>query len=159
MSTSSEFLSKAFCHAVLNSSLNIQQEKESFHARNSFHFQKIPVGLNINICYVKICLKLPFTLKNKLKENKNEIWVLKITVLNPRKSAFLVFEEKTPKQKIFVFLLWFSFKNNRRTNGGKIEREAEDYLTLPFPPLSFSPLFITFFMGRGGGHSSWQNPR
>ena len=41
---------------------------------------------------------------------------LKSTILDPQKSAYLVFEENPPNKILFVFRLWFSFKNNRRTN-------------------------------------------
>ena len=36
--------------------------------------------------------------------------------MDPRKGAFLVFEENPPKKLFFVFWLWFSLKNNRHTN-------------------------------------------
>ena len=35
------------------------------HAFQSFHFQKNPGDLIINIFFVKISIKIPFTLKNK----------------------------------------------------------------------------------------------
>ena len=51
-----------------------------------------------------------------MQKYKFEIWLLKSTILDHQKSAFLVFEENSRKIFFFVFLLWFSFKNNRRTN-------------------------------------------
>ena len=40
----------------------------------------------------------------------------KTTILDPRKSVFLVFEEKPQIFFFQVFWLLFSFKNNRHTN-------------------------------------------
>ena len=51
-----------------------------------------------------------------MQKNKFKIQVLKTTILDTGKSMFLVFEVKPPKKLLFVFRLWFSFKNNRRTN-------------------------------------------
>ena len=47
-----------------------------------------------------------------MQKNKFKIWVLKTTNLDTQESLFLVFEEKPPNK----FWLWFSFRNNRRTN-------------------------------------------
>ena len=66
------------------------------HSRQSFHFQKIPQGLNINIfCenlheasfYIKQQVQFFFSFKN---------------LFLPLKSAFLVFEENPP-QKFRLF--------------------------------------------------------
>ena len=43
--------------------------------------------------------KASFYIKEQTQKNKFEIWVLKTTILDPQKSAFLFFEEK-PTQKI-----------------------------------------------------------
>ena len=56
-----------------------------------------------------------FYIKEQTQKYKFEIWLLKSTILDPQKSAFLVFEETRPKNFFFVFRLWLSFKNNRRT--------------------------------------------
>ena len=47
-----------------------------------------------------------------MQKNKFEIWVLKTTILDPRKRAFLVFEEKPPKN---VFSLCFGFDSALKT--------------------------------------------
>ena len=79
---------------------------------------KIFQGAQILIFLVKICMELPLTLENKCRNAKNfkkvPYWYR--TILDPWKSVFLVFEENPKKKFSFVFPLWFSFKNNRRTN-------------------------------------------
>ena len=64
-----------------------------------------------------------FYIKEQTHKCKFEIWLLKSTstILDPRKSRFLVFVETPPPQKkkkihFFVFWPWFSFLNNRHTN-------------------------------------------
>ena len=47
-----------------------------------------------------------------MQKNKFEIWVLKTTILDPRKSALLVFEEKPHKN---VFSLCFGFHSALKT--------------------------------------------
>ena len=62
-------------------------------------------------------IKLPcFYITEQSQKTNFEICVLKTTFLDPRKSAFLVFEKKKKQKQIF-FLFWliFSFKNNRHT--------------------------------------------
>ena len=39
-----------------------------------------------------------FYIKEQSQKNKFKIWVLKTTILDPRKSAFWVFKEKNPKK-------------------------------------------------------------
>ena len=56
-----------------------------------------------------------FYIKEQTQKYKFEIWLLKSTILDPRKSAFLVFEENPPKNVFFMFWLWFRFKNNKST--------------------------------------------
>ena len=53
-----------------------------------------------------------------MQKNKFEIWVLKFTILNPRKRKKCVFAfwRKTPNNFFLMFRLWFSFKNNWLTN-------------------------------------------
>ena len=55
-------------------------------------------------------------IKEQTQKYKFEIWLLKSTILDPQTSAFLVIKENPPKKFVFLFRLWFSFKNNRRTN-------------------------------------------
>ena len=43
-----------------------------------------------------------FYIKEQTQKNKFEILFLKTTILDPRKSAFLVFEEKPTKKNVFV---------------------------------------------------------
>ena len=69
------------------------------HSWQSFHFQQIPGGLNINIFY-EIRLDAFFYIKEQTQKNKFKIRVLKTTILDPHKSVFLVFEEK-PWKKFF----------------------------------------------------------
>ena len=67
--------------------------------------------------FVKIGMELPFTIKNKRRNiYKFEIWLLKSTVLDPRKSEFLVYEENPQTNFFCMFRLWFSFKNSRHIN-------------------------------------------
>ena len=52
------------------------------HVRQSFHFQKIAVALNMNIFFAKICRILPYTSENirqkeNLKLNKCETFLLR----------------------------------------------------------------------------------
>ena len=82
---------------------------------SKFSFQKIPGGLNINIFFVKIGIKLPFTLKHKCKLFCVGIFVLKTILFTLEKHVF-GFWSKPPKKIFFRFWLWFSFKNKRRTN-------------------------------------------
>ena len=70
--------------------------KFSAHERQSFHFKKIPGGQNINIFWWKFPWSF-FYIKEQTQKYKCEIWLLKSTILDPRKSAFLVFEENPPK--------------------------------------------------------------
>ena len=51
-------------------------------------------GAQTLLFFVKIGMQLPFT--EQTKKYKCNIWVLKTTILDPRKSAFLVFKEKLP---------------------------------------------------------------
>ena len=66
----------------------------------SFHFPKIPGGLNIKF-FCENRHEASFYIKEQMQENKFEISVLKTTILDPRKSAFLVFDEK-PTNKFFL---------------------------------------------------------
>ena len=68
-------------------------------AQQSFHFQKFR-GLNINI-FLWNRHEASFYIKEQTQKNKFEIWVLKTTILDPRKSEFLVFDEK-PTKKFFL---------------------------------------------------------
>ena len=54
-------------------------------ARQSFYFQKIPGGLNINI-FCENRHEASIYIKEQTQKNKFEIWVLKTTILD----AFLV---------------------------------------------------------------------
>ena len=65
---------------------------------------------------MKIAMKLPFTIKNKRRKTNFKFELKKTTILDTQKSVFLVFEENPPTNFLFVFWLWFSFKNIRRTN-------------------------------------------
>ena len=67
------------------------------HARQSFHFKKIPGGPNINILDENLHAA-SFYIKEQTRKYKFEIWLLKSTILDPPKSAFLVFEENPPKK-------------------------------------------------------------
>ena len=61
-------------------------------------------------------MKLPFTLKNKRRNTNLKFDFLKLPFWTTDKVHFW-FLKKTPlKNVFFVFWLWFSFKNNRRTN-------------------------------------------
>ena len=51
-----------------------------------------------------------------IKEQKFEIRVLKLLFWTPEKARFLFLKKKNPKKSFIVFRLWFSFKNNWRTN-------------------------------------------
>ena len=68
------------------------------HVCPSFHFKKIPGGPNINIFFCENWQGASFYIKEQTQKNKFEIFLLKSTILNPQKSAFLVFEENPPKK-------------------------------------------------------------
>ena len=53
-----------------------------------------------------------FYIKEQTHKYKFEIWLFKSAILDPQKSALLIFEENPPKN----IFLGFSFKNNRHTN-------------------------------------------
>ena len=104
-------------------------------------------GPNINIFLMKIGKEFPFTLKEQTQKYKFEIWILKSTILDPRKSAFLVFEENPQQNLFFVFWLLFSFKNNRRTNvllGGIFENAQKKLLTIKNTFLAVKNFFCAF---------------
>ena len=104
-------------------------------------------GPNINIFFVKIGKEFPFTLKEQTQKYKFEILILKSTILDPRKSAFLVFEENPQQNLFFVFWLLFSFKNNRRTNvllGGIFENAQKKLLTIKNTFLAVKNFFCAF---------------
>ena len=89
-------------------SVNPKYRRAPAHQHYSFHFQKI--SKNIKIFFVKIGMKLPFTLKKKCKH------FLKFKSLKlffyPQKSMYSIW----PWNVFFVFWLRFSFKYNRHTN-------------------------------------------
>ena len=53
-----------------------------------------------------------FYIKKQTQKYKFEIWLLKTTILDPQKSAFLVFEEKPPIQ---IFSSCFGFDSGLKT--------------------------------------------
>ena len=57
-----------------------------------------------------------FNIKEKTQKYKFEIWVLKTTILDPQKARFWFLLKNPPTNLFFVFRLWFSIKNNWRTN-------------------------------------------
>ena len=66
---------------------------------------------------MKIGMELPFTLDNKRINTylKFDFWKVPFWTLEKVHFWFL---KKTPQKIVFfMFRLWFSFKNNRRTNG------------------------------------------
>ena len=64
------------------------------HAHQSFLFQKIPGDPNINI-FCENWHEAFFYIKEQTQKNKFKIWALETTILDPRKSTFLVLK-KTP---------------------------------------------------------------
>ena len=66
------------------------------HARQSFHFQKIPEGPNINHFLWKLAWSF-FYFKEQMKKYKFEILLLKSTILDPQKEHFWL-EENPPKK-------------------------------------------------------------
>ena len=106
-------------------------------AHQSFNFQKFQ-GAQILIFVYENWHAASFYIKEQRQKYKFGIWLLKSTILDPWKSAFLVFEENPQIFFFFMFRLWFSFllirrmislptfedknlpayllKNNRRTN-------------------------------------------
>ena len=61
-------------------------------------------GAQILIFVVENWHEASFYIKKQTQKYKFEIWLLKSTILDQRKSAFLVYEEKKPKQ-IFLCVL------------------------------------------------------
>ena len=51
-----------------------------------------------------------------MQKYKFEIWVLKLPFWTPEKAHFWFKKKKTKTNFFFMFRLWFSFINNRRTN-------------------------------------------
>ena len=87
------------------SGIILEVQLQNFAARQSFHFQKIPGGPNIyNFC--ENWHEASFYIKEQMQKYKFEVWLFKITILDPRKSEFLVFKEK-PSQKIFYSCFGF----------------------------------------------------
>ena len=80
--------------------LEVQFQNFGAHAHQSYYFQKIPGGPNINI-FCENWHGASFYIKEHMQKYKFEIWLLKSTILDPRKSEFLVFEENPPK-KMFL---------------------------------------------------------
>ena len=68
--------------------------------RQSFHFRKIPGGLNINIFFEDWYEASSYN-KKQTQKYEFEIWVSKLFYFYPQKSPFLVFEEKHPKTRHF----------------------------------------------------------
>ena len=61
-----------------------------------FIFKKFPRGPNINIFLWKLAWSFLYN-KEQMQKYKFEIWLFKSIVLDPQKSAFLVFKENPPK--------------------------------------------------------------
>ena len=58
------------------------------HVRQSFHFQNIPGGLNINILFVKIGTKLLLTIKNKHRNRNLKFEFQNYFIFTPEKARF-----------------------------------------------------------------------
>ena len=67
------------------------------HWRQSFHFQKILGGPNINV-FCEKWHESSFYIEEQTQKNKLEIWVSKTTILDPQKSTLFAFEEKPPQK-------------------------------------------------------------
>ena len=78
-------------------------------AHQSLHFEKIPGGPNIDIILCENWHAAFIYIREQTQKNKFDIWVLKITILDPRKSGFYVFEKNTPQNVFFMFQLCSSF--------------------------------------------------
>ena len=57
-----------------------------------------------------------FYKKEQTQKNKFKIWALKTSILDPPKSAFLVFEENPPPKKKKMFSSCFGFDSALKTN-------------------------------------------
>ena len=82
--------------------LEVQIQIFSGHARQSFYFQKFQ-GAQILIFFDENWHEASFYNKEQTQNNKFEIWLLKTTILDSWKSAFLVFEEN-PLKKCFLYV-------------------------------------------------------
>ena len=80
-----------------------------------FIFKKFQ-GSQILISFCENWHEASFYNKEQMQKYKFEIRLLKDTILDPRKSAFLVLKKTPQNLFFFVFRLRFSFNNNRRTN-------------------------------------------
>ena len=78
------------------SGMILEVQIRSFGARQSFHFQKIPGGLNINI-FFENWYKASFYNKVQKQKYKFEIRLLKSTILDPQKVRFWVLKKTSPK--------------------------------------------------------------
>ena len=67
------------------------------HEHQSFHFQKIPGGLNINI-FLKIGIKLPFTIKYKRRNTNFKFEFQNYFIFTPEKARFWFLKKNTHKK-------------------------------------------------------------
>ena len=74
------------------------------HGSQSFWLLNILGGPNINIFCCETLREAFFYILEQMKNNEFKIWALKTTILDPRKSRFLVLEEK-PKTKFCLRVL------------------------------------------------------
>ena len=84
--------------------------------QQSFHFQKIPGGLNINIFFVKVSMKLPFTLKNKRIKTNLKFDFSKVLSWTPEKARFWFYKKNPPTNFFLRVVALIRLKNNRHTN-------------------------------------------
>ena len=102
--------------AALNqrSGMILEVQTQNFgrtRGRQSFHFQKIPGGLNINIFLWKSAWSFLLHWRSYAQTNfsfKNYLFIL-----TPEKARFWFLNHK---KNFFRCWLWFRFKNNRLTN-------------------------------------------
>ena len=81
---------------------------------SKFSFLKNSRGLKYQYIFVKIGMKLPFTIKNKPRNT-----IMKFEFQNyfftPQKARFWFLKKNTQTNICFVFRLGFIFKNNKHT--------------------------------------------
>ena len=88
----------------------------SAHERQSFHFKKIPGGLSINIFWWKSAWCFLLHKRTNTEKQIRNLSFSKLLFWTPEKACFWFLKKNPQTIFFFVFWLWFSFKNNRRTN-------------------------------------------
>ena len=120
---------------------------------SKFSFLKNSRGLKYQYIFVKIGMKLPFTIKNKPRNT-----IMKFEFQNyffyPQKSAFLVSEEKHPKQ---IFALCFGSDSSLKTISIQLLFCLVFFKTHPKKLLTAKNALLTIFENYNFFSGNWKN--